>query len=97
MYDSLCKFTEDIEKVHTLAKEALLKCDEQIKLCGTTVKEGEHKYNYYAKYPFLCIYTFSEIIFHIFSIWNESPGGGGEGVILWLKGYGFELFYRYIL
>ncbi|XP_078355567.1 uncharacterized protein LOC144640240 [Oculina patagonica] len=40
MYDSLCKFTEGIEKAHTFAKETKLKCDEQIALCGTPVKEG---------------------------------------------------------
>lgn len=40
MYDSLCKFTEGLEKAHTLANESLLKCDGEIASCAIPVKEG---------------------------------------------------------
>lgn len=67
MYDSLCKFTEGIEKAHNLAKEARQQCDEQIALCGTPVKEGEHEYTCYIKYQFLCIHAFTGITLTIIS------------------------------
>ena len=67
MYDSLCKFTEGIEKVHNLAKEARQQCDEQITFCGTPVKEGEHEYTCYIKYQFLCIHAFTGITLTIIS------------------------------
>ena len=67
MYDSLCKCTEGIEKAHNLAKEARQQCDEQIALCGTPVKEGEHEYTCYIKYQFLCIHAFTGITLTIIS------------------------------